>query len=156
MTPVRVYRLFLEEIEEGLAMTVHYLRSSCAAANLFNKHLGLEERTDIINALIRHTRFDRLSALVARCWIKIQTVAAGMQIRPAIAAFIRNPDLIHYLNLRGAIITPRDKMKFCLDSSSRSPGTRRRFGLPFSLAIHISGLTIFSIPFPPYSFYGLQ
>jgi hypothetical protein len=79
-----------------------------------------------------------------------------MKIGSAIPAFIRNTDLIHYLNFLGAIVAPRDEVKSRLDSPTRSLGTRRRLGPFFPVTMHISGLLIFSRHFPPCKFSGFR
>ena len=130
-------------------MTVHHLGRSSPAPLLFHKDFWLKKRTDIIDAFVRHAHFYRLVAFVARGRIKIKAIAACVQIGPAILALIRNADLIHYLNFRGAIIAARDQMEFCFDSPRSPFWTRRRFGLPFPVDIHITGLAIFPGHFTP-------
>ncbi len=79
-----------------------------------------------------------------------------MQIRAAVLALIRDSDLIHYLNFRGAIVAARDQVELGLDSSSGPFGARRWLRLSLPVGIHIAGLTIFSGHFNPQGFAGHQ
>ncbi len=141
--------LFLEEIVEGLTMTVHHLWSG-AASLFFHEYFGLEKRAEIICTFICHAILKRLCAFVAGGGIKVKAITARMQIRITVLALIRNLDLIHYLDFRGAVIAARNLMKFGFDSAPGSLGAPRRLGLPFPILVHIAGLTIFPGHFAPY------
>jgi hypothetical protein len=123
------FGLFFEEIEESLTITVHL--GSGAASLLFHKNLGFEQRTKIVGAFIDHTNFNRFNAFISRGGIKVQAIPAGMKIRAAMTAFVRDLYLINYLYLRSAVVASRHQMKFGLNSSSRSLFSRRRFRFSF-------------------------
>ena len=144
--------LFLEEIEKSLAVTVFHPGRRCAAPLFLHKDLGLEQGAEVIDAFVGDAHLHRFDAFIARGRIEIQAVAAGMQIRPAILALIRDTDAFHHLNLGCAIVAAGNQVKFRFYPSSRSFGPRRRFWLSFpvgSVGIHVAGLTVFSGHFHP-------
>jgi hypothetical protein len=57
------FQLLLEEIEEGLTVSIHHLGSG-AASLLFHKDFGLEKRTKVIRTFVRYSRFHGLGAFV--------------------------------------------------------------------------------------------
>jgi len=129
-------------------VTISLARSSTASL-LFNQDLGLEEWAEIVRAFVGHANLDRLPALIARRGIKVEAVAAGVEIRSTVLALVGSLDLIRDLNLRGAVVASCDQMETRLDAATRAPGARRRFGFPFAVTILIAGLTIFSIHCSP-------
>jgi hypothetical protein len=142
-------RLFLEEIEEGLAVTIYHFRRSGSTSLLFNKNLGLEQGTHVIQALICDANLYGFGAFVASRRIEVQAIATGMQIGSAIPAFLGNTDLIHNLNFRCTIIAARNQVELGFDSPTRPSRTRRWFWPSFPVGILISGLTIFSRHYLP-------
>ena len=56
--------LFLEEIVEGLTMTIHHFWSGTTPF-FFHKHLRFEKRTEIIRAFVDYALLQWLGALVA-------------------------------------------------------------------------------------------
>ena len=59
-------RLFLEKIEEGLTVTVHYLGRRSATSLFFHQNLRLKKRTQIVDAFVRNPHFHGFGALIAR------------------------------------------------------------------------------------------
>jgi hypothetical protein len=146
-------RLFFEEVEKGLAVAVHRLGTRCPAALFFDEDFRLEDRTDVVGALVGHTNLDRLRALVSSGGIEIQAIAAGVEIGATVSAFVCNLDLVLDLNFSRTVVAARDQMKSCLHAASRPLRTRGRFGFAFALAfvilILIAGGTILSAHFLP-------
>jgi hypothetical protein len=136
-------RLLLKEVEEGLAVGIHNLWSGAASLFLY-QDFGLKKRTNVIRAFVRYADFHRLDALIAGCRIKVQAITAGMQVRVAVLALIRNADLIHHLNFCSAIITASNQMEFRFDSAAGALLAWRWFWLPFPVGILVTGLAIFS------------
>jgi hypothetical protein len=58
-------QLFLEEIEEGLTMTVYHLGWGRSTSLLFDKNLGLEKGTHVVRAFVGHAHFYRFRAFIA-------------------------------------------------------------------------------------------
>jgi hypothetical protein len=115
------------------------------AASLFlNKDLGFKEAAEIVHTLIGYPHLYGFDALVACRRIKIDAIAASMQISSAFVALVRNANFVHQLNFWGAIVAAGDQVEFCLDSSTGSFLTRWRFWLSFPVSIHIAGLSVFS------------
>ena len=137
-------QLFLEEIVKGLTVTVSLGRCRTAPL-LFDEDLGLEKCANVVGALVRHAYLDRFHALITRRGIEVQAVATGVKIRSAILALVGNLDLIDDLNLSCAVVTSRDQVKARLDTASYTFGPRWRFGLPLSITVLITGLTVLSI-----------
>src|SRR5687768_1375976 len=131
---------------------LHLGRSSRGAASLlFDQDFGFEKRAEVIFILVGDANLDLLDALVARRRIKIQAVAAGMQIGPAILAFVGKLNLVHHLDFHGAIAAPRDQVKACLNAARSSFWTWRRLEFPCSVLVLITGLSILSTHFPSLS-----
>lgn len=119
-----------------------------AASLLFDQDFGFEKRAEVVLILVGDANLDRLDALVARCRVKIQAVAAGMQICPAILAFIGKLNLVHHLDFHGAVAAPRDQVESCLNAARGSLWTWRRLRLSCSVFGLIAGLSILSTHFP--------
>ena len=115
-----------------------------AASLLFNKDLGFKKSAEIVHTFIGYPHFNRPISLVARRRIKIDAIAAGVQISTAVVALFRNTDFLHQLNFRSAIVAASNQVEFGLDPASSPFLTRRRFWLSFPVRIHIAGLSIFS------------
>ena len=144
------HSLFLEEIQEGLTVAINNLgRGRGSTSLLFNKNFGLKKGTHIVRTFVGHAHFNRLDAFIPSRRVKINAVAARMQIRIAILAFVGNLNLIHHLNFSSAVITARNQMELGFNSSCGSLRTRRRFRLFLPISCHISGLVIFSRHFTP-------
>lgn len=79
-------------------MTVYHLGWGRATSLLFDKNLGLEKGTHVVRAFAGYAHFYRLRTFIACGRIKIETVAAGMQICAATLAFVRGSNLIHHLD----------------------------------------------------------
>ena len=62
---IRTNQLFLEKIEEGLTVTVHWLGRGCSASLFLNKDLRLKQRAHIVDAFIADTHFYRFGAFIA-------------------------------------------------------------------------------------------
>jgi hypothetical protein len=146
-----VYGLLFEEIKKGLTMAVHGPADggSCSAALLLDENFGLKENTQVVCALIGDADLNGLHALIAGRRIKVQAVAAGVQIRAAGLAFICNLNLLHHLDLCGAIVAACDQLKPRLDTTRGSLRPWRRFGPALTLEVLITGLTILSIHLLP-------
>ena len=131
-------------------MTVFALGRSTAPLLLY-QNLGGKKRTHIVGALAGDANFDGLRALESGRRIKAQAVATRMQVGSTVLAFVRNLNLFHHLNFRSAVVAARDQVKFRFDSGSGAPGTRRRLGPLFAIALlaHVAALTILSGHFPP-------
>ena len=122
--------------------------SRSAASLLFDQDLGFEQRAKVVFILVGDADLDLLDALVARRWIKIQAVAAGMQIGPAILAFIGKLNLIHHLDFHSAIAAARDQVKARLNATRSALCTRGRLGPSCSVFVLVAGLSILSTHFP--------
>ncbi len=57
--------LFLEQIEEGLTVAIHYFGRCGATSLLFNEHLGIKRRAEVVHAFVHDPDLDRLRTLVA-------------------------------------------------------------------------------------------
>ena len=136
-------RLFFEKIQESLAIAVLGLGTG-AASLFFDENFRFKQRAHIIVAFVDHPGLNRLDALIERRRIEIQTVSAGMKIRIAMTAFIRDLYLVHHLYFSSTVIASRNHVKLGFDSSAGSFLTRGRLRPFFPVRIHITGLTIFS------------
>ena len=100
--------------------------------------------TEIVGVFVHNADFYGLYAFVARRRVKIQAVAASMQIGAANTALVRDLDLPCDLYLSGAIVAAGYLMETGLDPASRPFGAGRRLGALLPLAIVIPRLTVFS------------
>ena len=133
-------------------MTIYRLWGSNAAAPLFDQHFGFEKGAEIVGALVDHAHLYGLDALIARRGIKIQTIAASVQVGAAIFAGLSKLDLIRNLDLPSTVVAAGDQVKTRLDAASGSFGARRRLGFFLPVFILISVLTILSGHFLPQQF----
>jgi hypothetical protein len=136
--------LFLEEVVEGLSVAVGFGR--CGSAPLFfNQDLGLEERAKIVGTLVGYPYFDGLPAFVPCRRIEVQAIATSMKVGPAVLALVVCLDLVYYLDLRGAVVAPRDEVETRLYAPAHALGSRGRLGFPLAVTVLVTGLTILSI-----------
>src|SRR5438552_4171584 len=92
------------------------------AASLFlYQDLGLEKRAHVVHILIGNTHFDGFDAFIPCGGIEIHAVAAGVQVRSAVLAFIGDLNLIHHLDFCRTVVAARHQDEFCL-SASATPG----------------------------------
>ena len=82
-----------------------------AASLFFDKYLGFKKSAEIILIFAGNTRLYRLYALVSRGGIKIQAVAAGVQVVTAVFAAVRNLNLPVQLYFSRAVVAARYKME---------------------------------------------
>jgi len=111
----------------------------------FDQHLGFEEEAHIVGALVRHAHFNGLDALVACRRVEVKAVAAGMQIRATVPAFVGNLDLLLELDLSRAVVAARDKVETGFYPSSCALRAWRRLGFLLAVTVvHVTALTILS------------
>src|SRR5512144_1248729 len=116
-------------------MTVLGLDGSSPAPLLLDQDLGFEQRTDIVGAFVGNANFNWLDALVAGRRIKIQAVAACVQIGATVPAAFGDRNLVGDLDLRGAVVAPRNQMETRFNARGRAfgPSLRRRFRPSFAV-----------------------
>jgi hypothetical protein len=135
--------LLFEKIQECLPVTVDG-PGGCrgrSASLFFDKHLGFKLGADIVGAFIGHPDLNRPDAFIACSRIEIQAITAGMQICPAILAFVCYLHLLDDLYFSSAIVAARDLLKSGLHPAGSRFGvrpSRRRLGAFFTLLLLIA------------------
>ena len=115
------------------------------AASLFlYQDLGLEKRAHVVRILIGNTHFDGFDAFIPCGGIEIHAVAAGVQVRSAVLAFIGDLNLIHHLDFCRTVVAARHQDEFCLYASARTLGPRRWLWFSFAVTVHVTVLPILS------------
>ena len=136
--------LFLEEVEEGLAVAVLRLRGGSTTSLLLHQYLRFKERARVVDVLVRNPYRYGFHALVARRRIKVQAVAAGMQVCPAVLAFVCWLDLIHHLDLYCTVAAASDQVKSRLHPPGVAFRSRRELRSSISIGILVTALAILS------------
>ena len=142
---VKLVGLLLEKIVEGLTMAVFNPGRGGTAPLLLDKYFRLKKGAQVVRALVGHTHLHLPAAFISGRRVEVQAVTACVEIRAAVPALVGNLNLIHHLNLGGAVVAACDLVKACFDAAGRPLVPRRRFWLFFTIGILITGLTIFPI-----------